>query len=68
MICDRPDERAEKTRDTPHESQPARGAPEPVVRYDVAELLRGGREAILDHGGAQYRLRITANGRLILTK
>ena len=30
--------------------------------------LGGGKEAILDHGGAEYRLRITANGRLILTK
>lgn len=38
------------------------------ARYNVADLLRGGREAILEHGGAEYRLRITANGRLILTK
>ena len=40
----------------------------PVVRYTVADLLRGGREAILEHNGAEYHLRITANGRLILTK
>lgn len=38
------------------------------IRYTVAELLRGGREAVLEHGGAEYRLRVTANGRLILTK
>jgi len=50
--------------------------PEPVadssadapVRYSVASLLRGRREAVLEHNGAEYRLRITANGRLILTK
>ena len=28
----------------------------------------GGREAILEHDGQDYRLRITANGKLILTK
>lgn len=38
------------------------------VRYDVNELLKGGREAIIEHNGAEYRLRITSNGRLILTK
>lgn len=39
-----------------------------AIRYQVSDLLRGGREAILEHNGAEYRLRITANGRLILTK
>ena len=38
------------------------------VRVVVAELLQGGREAILEHDGQDYRLRITANGKLILTK
>jgi hemin uptake protein HemP len=46
----------------------AAGEARPVVRYSVEELLRGGREAVLEHNGAEYRLRITANGRLILTK
>ncbi len=40
----------------------------PKVRVSVAELLQGGREAILVHDGSDYRLRITANGKLILTK
>ncbi len=39
-----------------------------IVRYVVSDLMQGGREAILEHNGAEYRLRITANGRLILTK
>ena len=38
------------------------------VRVLVSELLDGGREAILEHAGQDYRLRITANGKLILTK
>ena len=37
-------------------------------RLKVRELLAGGREAILEHDGQDYRLRITANGKLILTK
>jgi hemin uptake protein HemP len=39
-----------------------------VPRVRVETLLAGGREAILEHGGQDYRLRITANGKLILTK
>ncbi len=42
--------------------------PQVKVRVLVAELLKGGREAILEHDGQDYRLRITANGKLILTK
>jgi hemin uptake protein HemP len=31
-------------------------------------MLGQAREAILEHGGQEYRLRITANHKLILTK
>ena len=37
-------------------------------RLKVSELLAGEREIILEHNGQEYRLRITANGKLILTK
>ena len=37
-------------------------------RLKVSELLAGKREVILEHGGQDYRLRITANDKLILTK
>ena len=37
-------------------------------RLKVSELLAGEREAILEHNGQDYRLRITASGKLILTK
>ncbi len=44
------------------------GPAEGSVRYKVDELLKGSREAILVHRGQEYRLRITATGKLILTK
>jgi hemin uptake protein HemP len=37
-------------------------------RLKVIDLLAGEREAILEHHGQDYRLRITASGKLILTK
>ena len=45
-----------------------RPAGEPSPRFKVSELLGKAREAILVHGGEEYRLRITSNGKLILTK
>ena len=38
----------------------------PVI--DIRDLLAGGREAIIVHGGERYRLRVTAKDKLILTK
>ena len=38
------------------------------VRLQASELLSGHREVILEHGGQEYRLRLTSNGKLILTK
>jgi hemin uptake protein HemP len=49
-------------------AEPSAETRESKVRVIVAELLQGGREAILEHDGQDYRLRITANGKLILTK
>ena len=39
---------------------------EPV--FDSRELLQGGREVVIRHGGECYRLRHTRNDKLILTK
>jgi hemin uptake protein HemP len=36
--------------------------------FHVRELIGGGREVIILHAGERYRLRITANDKLILTK
>ena len=41
---------------------------QPVRRIDLSDLLAGGREAVLLHDGSEYRLRLTSNGKLILTK
>ena len=39
-----------------------------IRRIAIGELLGGGREAVLLHDGTEYRLRLTSNGKLILTK
>jgi hemin uptake protein HemP len=38
----------------------------PVV--ESATLMGGGRELLIKHGAALYRLRVTASNKLILTK
>jgi hemin uptake protein HemP len=48
-------------------SAPA-STPEAPRRIKVSELLGEGREAILEHDGQEYRLRITASRKLILMK
>lgn len=55
---------SDRTCGPPQSSSAGQGA----RRLRVAELLAGEREVILEHGGQDYRLRITANGKLILTK
>jgi len=37
-------------------------------RIPVNTLMQDATEVILDHRGTDYRLRVTANGKLILTK
>ena len=46
----------------------ARPTRTPVRRIEVKELLGGAREAVLLHAREEYRLRLTSNGKLILTK
>jgi hemin uptake protein HemP len=33
-----------------------------------AQLFKGGKELVIEHASARYRLRITRQGKLILTK
>lgn len=47
---------------------PPRRSPAEPVRTTSAALFKGAREIEIDHGGAIYRLRQTALGKLILTK
>lgn len=37
-------------------------------RLDTRAVLQGSREVILVHGTEEYRLKVTAAGKLILTK
>ena len=47
----------------------AQPAPEvELPRLSSRALFRAAREIIIEHDGADYRLRLTANGKLILTK
>ncbi len=39
-----------------------------LPRLDVRRVLQGCREVILLHGAEEYRLKVTAAGKLILTK
>jgi hemin uptake protein HemP len=51
----------------PDPTQPDRSPPPPVT-LTSADILRGGREAMILHAGEAYRLRVTSKDRLILTK
>jgi hemin uptake protein HemP len=42
--------------------------PVPPRTLRSAALLGAGREIVILHGGEAYRLRVTRNGKLILTK
>jgi hemin uptake protein HemP len=37
-------------------------------RFQSAELLGAAREVVIEHAGEEYRLRLTRQGKLILTK
>jgi len=39
----------------------------PTKRIASSELFGGAREIVIEHGGRIYRMRITQNGKLILT-
>ncbi|HEU6441200.1 MAG TPA: hemin uptake protein HemP [Microvirga sp.] len=39
-----------------------------MKEIEVASLIGTAREVVLLHRGERYRLRVTANGKLILTK
>ena len=48
--------------------QPGLTGTKPVRRIHVQDLMAGAREAVLLHDSEEYRLRLTSNGKLILTK
>ncbi len=58
---------------TPSVVPPATAVALPVAagetrQWTSAAILGNGREALIEHVGAVYRLRLTSSGKLILTK
>ena len=56
--------------DSPDSNHPATAdsALSLVRRVPIGDILGGGREVVLVHRNAEYRLRLTSNDKLILTK
>lgn len=52
----------------PQPEESARQIPVSGNRMDSAELFRFSRELLITHGGETYRLRLTSQNKLILTK
>ena len=50
-----------------HAAKPVSTLPTPKV-ISAADLLRDQRELVIEHAGERYRLSLTRNGKLILTK
>ena len=48
--------------------QPSSAAESGPLVYQSEELLANRREVLIEHEGQMYRLRVTAKGRLYLTK
>ena len=44
------------------------GARPMPARVNIDTILRGRQEVIIEHRDEEYRLRITSNGKLLLTK
>ena len=47
---------------------PPAPSPPPVPQVRIEDLLKGARELVIVHGPDLYHLRLTRNGKLILTK
>ena len=48
-------------------SKPGQATPEPPARVTSESLLGARGELLIVHNGREYRLRLTQNGKLILT-
>lgn len=59
-----------ETGDDPHRSEQGAGPEQrsAVRQFELETLMQGSQEAVIIHNGEHYRLRITSNGKLILTK
>lgn len=48
--------------------RPDASAADPRPRVPLSDLLGGGTELVIQHQGQEYLLRLTSNGKLLLTK
>ena len=64
MMSDKPNQSAPQ----PPAAGTSQGARRSVPRVTTEVLLAGGRELVIQHRSEEYRLRLTSNGKLILTK
>jgi hemin uptake protein HemP len=55
-------------RPSPAGEPPRADRPAGLPLFHISELVGAGREALITHEGQTYRLRITSNRKLILTK
>jgi hemin uptake protein HemP len=55
---------------TPRRPPPPRDPPPLATqrRLSSVELMHGDREILIEHAGCEYRLRVTSQNKLILTK
>ncbi|MBT3279153.1 MAG: hemin uptake protein HemP [Phycisphaerales bacterium] len=51
-----------------HSQEKSNPRPSRAVAYDASQLFSGGREVRIHFGRDEYRLQITRNEKLILTK
>lgn len=49
-------------------SRPLERPEDAVPEYDTGTLFAGSREIVIRHAGADYRMKITKQGKLILNK
>ena len=50
------------------DAQPCRLEHSGMKRWTSQELFAGTRELVILHAGSEYRLRLTSQGKLVLTK
>jgi hemin uptake protein HemP len=61
------DDTAQQTRMLAEPVLSTSAATESLRRFSSAALLQGQRQIVIEHAGREYRLRLTAQGKLILT-
>lgn len=59
---------AKRETDSASRPAPRRAGPAPVRRVTSDDLMGANGQMIIRHAGADYRLRVTSKGKLILTK